>query len=125
MLMGGRGAEELVFGQIATGPSDDFTQATRIARGMVCYYGMSEKLGPVVYPQDSEIKPYSEETARLIDEEVRRILNEALEKTKKMLAENRDKLELLAQKLIEKETLYAAEVYELLGIEPRIQHTLI
>lgn len=124
VCMGGRAAEELVFNKIATGPLSDFQQATRIARGMVCYYGMSEKLGPVVYPQDHEIKPYSEETARFIDEEIRRILTETLEKTKSLLAQNRDKLELLAQKLIEKETLYAGEIYELLGIEPRIEHKL-
>jgi cell division protease FtsH len=125
VCMGGRAAEELVFNKIATGPLSDFTQATRVARGMVCYYGMSDKLGPVVYPQEYEVKPYSEETAKLIDNEVRRILTEMLEKTKDLLAKNRDKLELLAQKLIEKETLYAAEIYELLGIEPRTQHTLI
>lgn len=125
VCMGGRAAEELVFNMIATGPSNDFEQATRVARGMVCYYGMSEKLGPVAYPQEYEIKPYSEETAKLIDDEVRRILIELLAKTKALLAANRDKLELLAQKLIEKETLYAAEIYELLGIEPRTQHTLV
>lgn len=125
VCMGGRAAEELVFNMIATGPSNDFEQATRVARGMVCYYGMSEKLGPVVYPQEYEIKPYSEETAKLIDDEVRRILSELLAKTKALLAANRDKLELLAQKLIEKETLYAAEIYELLGIEPRTQHVLV
>ena len=125
VLMGGRAAEELVFNRIATGPSDDFRQATDLARNMVCYYGMSEKLGPVVYSQEYEIKPYSEETARLIDEEVRRILMETLEDTKNLLAANRDKLDLLAKTLLEKETLYAGEIYELLGIKPRIEHKLI
>lgn len=125
VCMGGRAAEDLVFGKIATGPMSDFESATRTARAMVCYYGMSEKLGPVVYPQDSEMKPYSEKTAELIDDEVRRILTETLAKAKALLAENRDKLELLAQTLLEKETLYAAEIYTLLGIEPREQHTLI
>jgi len=125
ICMGGRAAEELVFNKVATGAFSDFQQATRTARAMVCYYGMSEKLGPVIYSQEYEIKPYSEETARLIDEEVRRILIETLEQTKALLAQHRDKLDLLAAKLFEKETLYAAEVYELLGIEPRVQHTLI
>jgi cell division protease FtsH len=124
VCMGGRAAEDLVFGKIATGPLSDFQEATRIARSMVCYYGMSEKLGPVVYPQDHEIKPYSEETARVIDEEVRRILKESLDKTKDLLTQNRDKLELLAKTLLEKETLYASEIYELLGIEPRVDHKL-
>lgn len=125
VFMGGRAAEELVFNMEATGPHSDFQGATSIAREMVCYYGMSEKLGPVVYPQNHEIKPYSEETARLIDEEIRRILSETLEKTKQLLRTNRDKLDLLAKVLLEKETLYAAEVYELLGITPRVQHTLV
>ncbi|HEV2916901.1 MAG TPA: ATP-dependent zinc metalloprotease FtsH [Candidatus Babeliales bacterium] len=119
--LGGRAAEELIFNKLMTGAASDFRAATAIARSMVCDYGMSEKLGPVVYSQEYGQQPYSESTARLIDEEVRRILDECQVKVREMLSQHKDKLDKLAQLLIEKETVYAGEVYELLGIEPRTE----
>lgn len=123
--LGGRAAEMLIYNKIMTGASSDFQKATQMARAMVCYYGMSERIGTVVYSQEYENqRPYSEETARLIDEEIRRILDESLTRARKLLEENRDKLELLAKTLLEKETMFASEVYALLGIEPRVQYSV-
>jgi len=122
--LGGRAAEEVVFNKMMTGPSSDFNTATRIARAMVCYYGMSKRVGTVVYSGEYEQRPYSEETARLIDDEIRRILDEEMVRARRLLTENRDKLNLLAETLLQRETMFAGEVYELLGILPRAQHTL-
>lgn len=122
--LGGRAAEMLIFDKIMTGAASDFQKATKLARAMVCYYGMSERVGTVVYTQEYEQRPYSEETARIIDEEVRRILDESLTRALQLLREHKDKLELLATTLLAKETMFAGEVYELLGIEPRMQHTI-
>jgi cell division protease FtsH len=119
--LGGRVAEEIIFNKLTTGAYSDFKAATAIARNMVCYYGMSERLGPVVYSQEYGEKPYSEETGRIIDEEIRRIMDECLTKVREMLIQNRDKLDKLAQLLLERETVYAGEIYELLGIEPRVE----
>jgi cell division protease FtsH len=117
--LGGRAAEELVFNRFETGAASDFQTATSIARNMVTRYGMSEKLGLVAYESiRSHISPH---TAQLIDEEVREITNQCYQRAKKLLTDNRDKLDTLAQKLLEKETLYAGEIYELLGITPREQ----
>jgi len=120
--MGGRVAEELVFNQITTGASSDFQTATAVARNMVCYYGMSEKLGPVIYAEDHYGRTYSSKTAQEIDDEVRRITQDCYQKVCTLLQDNREKLELLAKTLLEKETMFAAEVYQLLGIEPRAEH---
>ena len=123
VALGGRAAEELIFDRLESGAYSDFVTATKIARAMVCSYGMSKKLGPLVYEQNSmgENK-YSEETARTIDDEMRSILDGCYQHVMKLLADNRDKLETLANKLIEKETLYAGEIYELLSIKPRAEH---
>jgi len=119
VALGGRVAEEIVFNKISTGAGSDFKSATEIAYRMVCHYGMSEKLGPVIYHEK-----HSNETATLIDEEVRRILEEQYQKTKQLLLQNRDKLDLLATELLDKETLQAGEIYQLLGITPREEHSL-
>lgn len=120
--LGGRVAEELVFGKITTGAYSDFMKASQIARDMVCKYGMSP-LGPIVYSQEYEDYRYSQKTSELIDKEVTTIVNDCYDKTTALLSHNREKLELLAVTLLEKETMYAQEVYELLGIQPRVQHT--
>jgi len=116
--LGGRVAEEIVFGNVTTGAYGDFQSVTEVARQMVCYYGMSQELGSIVYPQGSTYT-YSEETARKIDEEVRTIVDSCYNEAKRILQEHHDKLEKLAEKLLERETMYAQEVYELLDIEPR------
>jgi cell division protease FtsH len=114
-LLGGRAAEELVFEDVTTGASNDLERATRLARKMVTEYGMSEKLGPLTFGHKEELvflgkeigeqRNYSEDVARAIDEEVRRLITEAHEKALRILRENKDKLVGLAARLIEVETL--------------------
>jgi len=120
--MGGRAAEELVFNTYTTGAYSDFNAATEIARKMVCYYGMSDKLGAVVYSQHQGSFDYSQKTADLIDQEVAAILNTQYARAMELLRAHREKLDLLAKTLLDKETLYAGEIYELLDIEPREEH---
>ena len=119
MSMGGRAAEEIVIKEVTTGPSADINHVTKIARKMVTSFGMNDKIGPVNYGDNEEIfvgrdfqtkAPYSEQTAKDIDEEVRRIINEAYAKAVKMLTENRKLLETMARVLIERETIYTDEV---------------
>src|SRR5207249_2095917 len=105
VCMGGRAAEELVFGKQSTGAHGDFEQATLEAQQMVRFFGMSSELGPVVY--DRGRFDYSQKTAELIDQEVKRICQECLAEVVKTLTENRDKLDLLAKTLFEKELLEA------------------
>ncbi len=124
-LLGGRIAEEMVFGEMATGAYSDFRHATEIARDMVCRYGMSEDLGPIVYSQHNGEFVYSQHTAERIDNEVRRITDDCYKKAQHLLVENRDKLNALAQALLEKETMYASEIYELLGITSREDFKLV
>lgn len=124
VLLGGRCAEELVFEDITTGAQNDLTKATEFVQRMVTEYGMSEKLGPLSYRKKEEeiflgrdiIKErgYSEKTAQIIDEEVKRIIDECLEKARNLLKENQKKLELLANKLVEKEILEGEEVEQIL-----------
>ncbi len=120
--LGGRASEELIFKKATTGAYSDFKAATAIVRDMVCNYGMAEELGQVVYAQSQGEYMYSQKTAERIDEQVQKIMDDCYAKTMKLLTDNRDKLEQLATTLLEKETLYADEIYELLGIEPRTQH---
>ncbi len=122
-IMGGRAAEEIVFGDITTGAYSDLKQATRIARMMVCEWGMSALLGPQSFGNREETLflgrevnrnyEYSEETARKIDEEVSRLVSEAYEQALKLLRDHRKELDLLAQTLLERETLEGREVEEL------------
>jgi cell division protease FtsH len=126
VMMGGRVAEEIIFGDITTGAYDDLQKATELARSMVCRYGMSKKVGPIIFGKEQgmvflgrdigEERNYSEETARLIDSEIKRVLQEAYETAHKILTVNRDKLEILAQKLLDKETLDGAEVRVFLSL---------
>ena len=126
VCLGGLLAEKIFFNEQTSGASSDISKATEIARNMVCVYGMS-KLGPISFGSTQHAylgvrsgeQEYSADTARRIDEEVGSIINDCLVQAESLLRENKDKLELLAQTLIEKETLHAAEVYELLGIAPR------
>jgi len=125
MAIGGRVAEELVFGRISTGAQNDLERITRMAYAMVVDYGMSERVGYVSFNLSGQYgeqaffdKPYSEETARLIDEEVRRIINEVRERARQILEEKRDKLEALARRLLEKEVLGPRDLVEILGPRP-------
>jgi cell division protease FtsH len=128
VAMGGRVAEEIVFGEITTGAENDFEQATDMARKMVTDFGMSEKLGPmslgkrhgpVFLGRDLvESRNYSEEIAYEIDKEVRRIIDECYTRAKQILEANRDKLEVIARALLEKESLDAEELDRLLAGQP-------
>ncbi len=123
VLLGGRAAEELIYGEVSTGAQNDLEQATEIARAMVMDYGMSEKLGPQTFRRRESLfldptwrhrEDISEETARVIDAEVAKIINESYERAKKVLSERRERLELLARTLLEKETLEGEELQKLL-----------
>ena len=115
MTMGGRAAEQLMFNRYTTGASDDLKRATELARKMVCQWGMSEKLGPLTYVEDAghvflgrdlqQHKEFSNESMRMIDEEVLEILSSSYERAKKILKKYRKALESLAKKLIEQETI--------------------
>lgn len=125
-MLGGRASEEVTFSEISTGAQDDIKKATEMARDMVTVYGMSERLGhltvgrrhnQVFLGRDiAEERNYSEDTAKVIDEEVKSIIDESYNIAKSKLIENKDKLDLLAKTLIEKETLDESEVKELLGL---------
>ncbi len=116
-LMGGRAAEELVFKEVTTGASNDLERATKMARAMVTQYGMSKKLGPLIFGEKDELvflgkeigeqRNYSDEIARQIDHEVRRIVESSYSKAMQILEENRIKLEEVAQRLLKEETLDA------------------
>ena len=120
VLMGGRVAEELVLDEMTSGAGNDIERATETARKMVCQWGMSEKLGPLAFGQKEEQiflgrefaqhKDYSEETAVLIDQEIRDVVTRAYEQAKKILQENTDTLHALAQALLERETLVETEI---------------
>jgi cell division protease FtsH len=120
VAMGGRVVEELVFGQITTGASNDILMATDLAHKMVCEWGMSEKIGPLHFGRNEEMvflgrdfaehKEYSEQTAVDIDAEVRRIVTANLERAKQVITGNLDKLNVLAEALLEYETLDGAEI---------------
>ena len=124
-LLGGRVAEALILEEISTGAQNDLERATELARKMICEFGMSEVLGPITFGrrQDAQVflgrdiardRNYSEEVAYSIDKEVRRLIEDAYEKTETMLKDNLDKLHLIANALIEKETLEASELEQLM-----------
>jgi cell division protease FtsH len=128
VTLGGRAAEEIVFGKISTGAQNDLERITKLAYSMVTIYGMNEKLGNISYydSKGSEYqfnKPYSETTAREIDEEVRKIIKEAYERTKKLLKSKKDKLTILAEQLLEKEVLFQSDLEALVGPRPFEQLT--
>jgi cell division protease FtsH len=114
-ILGGMVAEELVLGEMSTGPQDDLERATKIARQMVTQWGMSERLGPRTFGKREELiflgreiaeqRNYSEKVAEEIDEEVRRIIDSAYQTARQVLSENRPKLDEFAKRLIEEETI--------------------
>ncbi|MEA3369625.1 MAG: ATP-dependent zinc metalloprotease FtsH [Candidatus Ratteibacteria bacterium] len=129
VLLGGRAAEMLIFKQLSTGAQNDLNIVTEAAHRMVCEFGMSEKLGNLTLGRkDSQVflgrdivkeKNYSEETARKIDTEVRKIIDECYGRAGDLLKENKDKLEKLARTLLEKEVLTSEEVKHIIGYEPK------
>lgn len=120
MALGGRVAEDIIFGRVSTGAQNDLERITKMAYDMVGVYGMNEKLGNLSFADRGESfqKPYSEKTAELIDNEVRKLISDAYDRTKAMLLEHGDDLERIAQKLLEKEIIFKTDLVALLGPRP-------
>tara|TARA_R110001599_G_scaffold8255_3_gene40132 strand:+ start:92004 stop:94118 length:2115 start_codon:yes stop_codon:yes gene_type:complete len=123
MTLGGRAAEEIVFGKISTGALSDLERITKMAYSMVSVYGLNDKIGNVSFYDSKQSdynfqKPYSESTAQIIDEEVKKIIDEAYQRTKKLLQGKKKELEILAKELLEKEMLYQSDLEKLIGKRP-------
>ncbi len=122
MTLGGRASEDIFFGKISTGASNDLQQITKIAYSMITVYGMNDKVGNISYydPNQENVftKPFSEETGKMIDEEVRKLIEKAYVITKKLLTEKKDDVEKLAKELLKKEVLFKSDVEALIGKRP-------
>lgn len=120
MALGGRVAEEVMIGKISTGAQNDLERVTRMAYSQVALYGMNPKIGLLSYPpEDGRIdKPYSEDTAKVIDTEVRQLVDVAYKRTKEMMIQKKDLVEKMAQALLDKEVLNLEELEQLLGKRP-------
>ena len=123
VMLGGRVAEQLIFDQVSSGAEDDLKQATRLAQHMVTHWGMSEKLGPVAFRRGEEhiflgremtqARDFSEHTAQIIDDEIRKLIKEIEQQVTQLLESHRPQLTALAEALLEKETLEAREIKQL------------
>lgn len=122
MTLGGRASEDIFFGKISTGASNDLQQITKIAYSMITVYGMNDKVGNISYydPNQENVftKPFSEETGKMIDEEVRKLIDKAYQITKKLLTEKKGDVEKLAKELLKKEVLFKSDVEALIGKRP-------
>jgi AFG3 family protein len=122
MTLGGRASEDIFFGKISTGASNDLQQITKIAYSMITVYGMNDKVGNISYydPNQENVftKPFSEETGKMIDEEVRKLIDNAYQITKKLLTEKKGDVEKLAKELLKKEVLFKSDVEALIGKRP-------
>ncbi len=119
-MLGGRIAEEVNYGTLGAGALSDLERATKMTYAMVAYYGMSKKIGPISYydsagTRDTFTKPFSEQTAHEIDQEVRRIMAEAYERAKRIIEEKNGQINAMADLLLEKETIYAEDIEPILG----------
>lgn len=126
MTLGGRASEEIFFGKISTGASNDLQQITKTAYAMITVYGMNEKVGNISFydpaADNSFTKPYSEKTGEMIDEEVRKLIETAYAKTKALLIERKHEVETLAKELLVKEVLFQSDVELLIGKRPFGEH---
>ena len=122
MTLGGRASEDIFFGKISTGASNDLQQITKIAYSMITVYGMNDKVGNISYydPNQENVftKPFSEETGKMIDEEVRKLIDKAYQITKKLLQDKKGDVEKLAKELLKKEVLFKSDVEALIGKRP-------
>ncbi|MBN8576634.1 MAG: ATP-dependent zinc metalloprotease FtsH [Cytophagales bacterium] len=128
MTFGGRAAEEIVFGKISTGALSDLERITKMAYSMVTVYGMNKEIGNISFydSKQSEYsfnKPYSEATAEKIDKEVKKIIDNAFERTKALLVDHREHLEIIAKELLEKEILFQTDLERLIGKRPFASQT--
>jgi cell division protease FtsH len=123
MIMGGRMAEELVYGEVTNGAADDLRKATEIARKMVREWGMSDRIGPMAWGSHGPVflgedmvqsREYSDDTARIIDEEIEKVLRSAENRTRQLLHDNRKALDGIAKALLDKETIDGPEVYQII-----------
>lgn len=126
-LLGGRAAEEVVFGEVSTGASNDLERVSKIARDMITVYGMSERIPNISLTEQNTtnflgfkppVSPHSEKLEKLIDDEMLEIIQASYEKAKKLLTEKRDLLEMMAQRLLVKEKIDQAEIKDILGLRP-------
>nr|HPQ21922.1 AAA family ATPase [Saprospiraceae bacterium] len=121
MTLGGRAAEKIVFNKISTGAQNDLDQVTKMAYGMIAIYGMNDKVGNVSFyglQQDQFNKPYSDDTATLIDSEVRMLIDEQYLRAQALLIDKRKELDLLAKELLEKEVVLKSDLERLIGERP-------
>ncbi len=122
MTLGGRASEDIFFGKISTGASNDLQQITKIAYSMITVYGMNDKIGNISYYDPTQenmfTKPFSEETGKMIDEEVRKLIEVAYVRTKELLTEKKGDVEKLAKELLKKEVLFKSDVESLIGKRP-------
>jgi cell division protease FtsH len=122
MTLGGRASESIFFGKVSTGASNDLQQVTKMAYSMVTVYGMNDKVGNVSYydpaQENAFQKPFSEETGKMIDEEVRKLIEVAFERTKALLTERKKEVEIIAQELLKREVLFKSDVEALIGKRP-------
>jgi len=129
MTLGGRASEEIFFGKISTGASNDLQQITKMAYSMVTVYGMNEKVGNISFYDPAQegyfTKPYSEDTGKMIDEEVRKLIEKAYIATKKLLTDKKPQVEILAKELLKKEVLFQSDVELLIGERPWEEKKLI
>ena len=121
--LGGRAAESIVFGKISTGALSDLEKVTKQAMAMVTIYGLDEKIGNISYYDSTNqgygfTKPYSEETAKIIDQEIKQIIEKQYERAKNILSKNREKLDLLAEKLLESEVIFKEDLVKIFGERP-------
>jgi cell division protease FtsH len=119
-MLGGRIAEEVNYGTLGAGALSDLERSTKITYAMVAFYGMSKKIGPISYydsagTRDTFTKPFSEQTAIAIDGEVRRILEEAYARAREIIEANNDKINQMADMLLDKETIYSEDIESILG----------
>ncbi|KAL3908954.1 MAG: hypothetical protein SGILL_008283, partial [Bacillariaceae sp.] len=122
MALAGRAAEEIFFGRVTTGASDDLRRVTDLVYSTIQVYGMNERLGQLAFPKDPNAmfdeRPYSEKTAKAMDEEAKLIVDNAYERTLELLKEHKDDVEKVAQLLLEKETITHDDVSDLVGARP-------
>jgi len=128
MTLGGRAAEQIIFGKISTGALSDLERVTKVAYSIVTVYGMNEKIGNVSFYDSKQNdyafnKPYSDATATVIDEEVKKIISDAYDRTIALLTDKKDQLEILAKELLAKEIIFQSDLEGLIGKRPFAKQT--